>query len=191
MTARRPALVRRAAAILALVRSSPRSLMAGTALAATTSKPYSVDITSHAQQAGTTVTLTISSSTRSSPQSIGSANWALPTEFKTVAPPSALKTARLASRAISSCFGSMNVLPDATYTLTFSAIMPCVAGTYSTPVNAKQSNNFSGPPGNDFSPNYPAANLQTNVTGACQLSFGFVAQPSQRRDRRQDHDRHL
>jgi hypothetical protein len=152
-------------------------LLAGTALAATTTKPYTVDITAHAQRAGTTVGLTISIVNEANPQSIGSANWNLPTAFTGVI--LGAKTAGSAELVGSQIrLRDMNVLPGATYTLALTAIMPCVAGPYASSVIAKQSNDFSGPPGNDFSPNYPAANLLTTVSGACQLSFGFVAQPA-------------
>ncbi len=190
MTARRPAFVRRAAAILALVSLLAATLMAGTALAATTTKPYSADITAHPQRAGTTVTLTITIVNQTSPQSIGSANWDLPTAIKPVG--LATPTSGAAGFAGNQLrLRSMNVLPGATYTVTFDAIMPCVAGTYTSTVKAKQSNDFSGPPGNDFTPNFDADNLKTTVTWRMPTLVRFRGAANQRRDRRHHHDGHL
>jgi hypothetical protein len=45
-------------------------------------------------------------------------------------------------------------------------------------VIAKQSNNFSGDPGNDLTFDAAHSNLVTTTTGTCHLGFGFLAQPN-------------
>jgi hypothetical protein len=79
--------------------------------------------------------------------------------------------------------GSGNVLelrnlalaPDGgTVTITLGLRMPCVAGAYDWAVEAKQSNDFSGPPGNSMGP--VAGNRTTTVQGSCRLRF--VGQPA-------------
>jgi hypothetical protein len=45
---------------------------------------------------------------------------------------------------------------------------PCVSGTYQWALRVKQSNDFNGPPGNDFTGNQPS----TTVSGSCKLAFG-------------------
>jgi hypothetical protein len=47
--------------------------------------------------------------------------------------------------------------------------MPCVAGSYTWAVDAKQSNDFKGPPGNALGP--VLGSLTTVVTGSCSLRF--------------------
>ena len=42
---------------------------------------------------------------------------------------------------------------------------------------AKQSNNFSGDPGNDLTFDAAHSNLVTTTTGTCSLGFGFLSQP--------------
>ena len=63
-------------------------------------------------------------------------------------------------------------------TVTFTAEAPCVPSppNYTWSIIAKQSNNFSGPPGNNFitPPTFPG--LSTTVTGSCSLRW--LTQPS-------------
>jgi hypothetical protein len=73
--------------------------------------------------------------------------------------------------------GSGNVLelrnlglsPDQSLTITIGLRMPCVAGGYAWTVVAKQSNDFSGPPGNSLGP--VSGTLSTTVQGTCKLRF--------------------
>jgi hypothetical protein len=54
-------------------------------------------------------------------------------------------------------------------TVTVGVRMPCVAGGYSWAVEAKQSNDFKGPPGNTLGP--LLGSLTTTVDGSCSLRF--------------------
>jgi hypothetical protein len=49
--------------------------------------------------------------------------------------------------------------------VTVTADVPCAAGDYNWLVVAKQANDFSGPPGNDFGPLTEDSSLTTSVTG--------------------------
>jgi hypothetical protein len=69
---------------------------------------------------------------------------------------------------------SLDLAPDASVTLTVGVRMPCVAGTYPWTVVAKQSNDFSGLPGNALGP--VTGTLGTTVEGTCKLRF--VDQPA-------------
>jgi hypothetical protein len=69
---------------------------------------------------------------------------------------------------------NLGLAPDASVTITLGLRMPCVAGAYPWTVVAKQSNDFSGPPGNALGP--VTGTLRTTVEGACKLRF--VDQPA-------------
>jgi hypothetical protein len=58
--------------------------------------------------------------------------------------------------------------------------VPCAADDYDWSVIAKQSNDFSGLPGNDFGPLVDSS-LTTSVTGGCGLALRFAAQPANAR----------
>src|SRR5262245_57499190 len=68
---------------------------------------------------------------------------------------------------------NLGLPPDGFVTVTIGVRMPCAAGDYLWQVQAKQSNDFSGTPGNDLGP--VSGNPTTTVTGQCVLNF--VAQP--------------
>jgi hypothetical protein len=69
---------------------------------------------------------------------------------------------------------SLAVPPGGSVTITVGLRMPCVAGSYHWTVEAKQSNDFSGPPGNALGP--VSGTLATAVEGSCSLRF--VDQPA-------------
>ena len=64
--------------------------------------------------------------------------------------------------------------PGASVTFTVGLRMPCVAGNYPWTVRAKQSNDFSGLPGNDLGP--VSGTRATTVQGSCSLRY--VDQPA-------------
>jgi hypothetical protein len=69
---------------------------------------------------------------------------------------------------------NLGLAPGASVTLTVGLRMPCVAGSYTWDVVAKQSNDFSGLPGNALGP--VSGTLATTVNGTCKLRF--VGQPA-------------
>jgi hypothetical protein len=150
--------------------------------AGTTSKPYAVHMTQTAMVGGQTIvgfsfTLTDETTT----QRLGSADITPPS---TPAPGFTVSAASIVGGAGSAAvvgnvveLRSLPVAPGQSATVTFSVTAPCAAGVGTWGVVAKQSNDFSGPPGNDLS--FDAANssgLMTTVTGSCHL--GFVNEPT-------------
>jgi hypothetical protein len=129
------------------------ALTAGNAAAATTSKPYSVTFSPATIPAGATKTVTATVTNQASPQSIGSIDFA---------PPAGLTVTGTRR------FLSVAIAPGTSRDFTFSVTAPCAARAAAAwTVTAKQSNDFSGPPGNDFGP--ATGSLTTAVTGSCSL----------------------
>jgi hypothetical protein len=63
--------------------------------------------------------------------------------------------------------------------LTVIAAASCSPGSYQWAIEAKQSNNFNGPPGNDLQLDPASAgNLSGSVNGACSLAFTGDGQPA-------------
>lgn len=56
-------------------------------------------------------------------------------------------------------------------TVTITAEVPCATGAYTWSIITKQSNNFSGPPGNNFILTPAGSNLVTTVSGQCSLRW--------------------
>jgi hypothetical protein len=139
--------------------------------AAAPNKPFAMDVAPTIEWAGVTdgaysVTLTNQTAT----QELGSADIAIPTAFTVVGAPS--------SGAVTSGnvlqLRNLDLQPGGSVTVTLGLRMPCVAGDYSWGVEAKQSNDFSGPPGNALGP--ISGNRVTTVRGNCKLRF--VDQPA-------------
>jgi hypothetical protein len=109
-----------------------------------------------------------------STQHLGSVKVTAPASFTiTAAPGSATFTAS------SAIFLNLSLAPSATTTVTVSATAPCGTGAYRWGAQAKQSNDFNGPPGNDFQLD-PASgvNLSGALTGSCKLAFPPDGQPA-------------
>jgi len=79
----------------------------------------------------------------------------------------------------SALFTSLSLAPSATTTLAVTAVLPCSGGSYQWKMQVKQSNNFNGPPGNDFQRD-PASNknLSGSLSGSCSLAFTSDGQPA-------------
>ena len=79
----------------------------------------------------------------------------------------------------SALFLNLSLAPSATITLTVSAVAPCGSGAYQWGIAGKQSNNFNGPPGNDFLLDPASAgNLSGTLAGSCSLAFTSDGQPA-------------
>jgi hypothetical protein len=134
--------------------------------------------------AGQTIpfTLTIVNTTKT--QQIGSANLSAPSSFSLISAVSAIPGGGTATIAGSTGgtvqLRNLALPPGGARTATFTAEVPCANGDYTWSIIAKQSNNFSGPPGNNFTLTPPpASDLVTNVSGQCTLEW--VAQPQDAR----------
>jgi hypothetical protein len=134
--------------------------------------------------AGQTIPFTLTLVNTTKTQQIGSANLTAPSSFSLISAVSPIPGGGTAT-IVGSTGGTVQLrnlalLPGGARTVTITTEVPCANGDYTWSIIAKQSNNFSGPPGNNFilTPP-PASDLVTNVSGQCSLEW--VAQPQDTR----------
>lgn len=147
---------------LVLVIAAAVALQAAPAFAAP-SKPYRMDVESPQWAGVTDASYTVTLTNLTKTQELGSADITVPDELTIV--------------DRNGIAGSGNVLqlrnlalqPGGSHTITIGLRMPCVAGSYGWDVHAKQSNDFSGTPGNDLGP--VSGTRATSVEGSCSLRF--------------------
>lgn len=162
---------------------------AALASAATTNKPYSLRInpgmttdetTPGEVASGETVDITATIKNETSTQQVGSANLFPPGGFSassaTIPPPAMASVSQKCTDnglAAGACVQLRNLAlaPGASVTVTMSVATPACqqAGVWSAEV--KQSNNFNGTPGNDFSFDSSNSQPSTTLDGACYLAF--------------------
>jgi len=161
-------------------------VLAGSASSGSPSKPFTANIcasgpcsapaTPPTLAGGSTTSVDLTIANQASTQSIQSANVTAPAGFtvnSSVPFPSGSSTsgAVLALR-------NLNIPAGTTQTFTINVKVPCQPPADTTwAITAKQSNNFNGPPGNDFTLVSPSR-LMTNVSGACKLVFVTGRQPT-------------
>ena len=172
----RPLSARPVLALLLLVAGlAAFGLSAATARAASGSKPYQVDLAPASVPAGVTVGgFTVRLTNLTGTQQLGSADVTIPSALTVVGAPALDRagTATVSGNTLS--LRNLALPPNASVTATIGLRMPCVAGGYRWAVQAKQSNDFNGPPGNALGP--VLGSLTTTVTGSCALRF--AAQPA-------------
>jgi hypothetical protein len=139
----------------------------------TATKPIRVSVAPGSAAVGATTTFVLTITNGSSNQQIGSMDIATP----------AVPNSVTASQGTLTWAGgsliqirSAGLAPGASMNVTTPITVPCsaAAGNFSWSVRAKQSNDFNGPPGNNFSP-FPAT-TSASITGSCHLAFS--AQPA-------------
>jgi hypothetical protein len=178
VSTRRPWGVLRRWGVVAAVIALLASAFAVAGFAATTTKPYAINITPHSVAAGSTTTFNAAITNEASPQYPGSANITAPTGFTitgaaVVAP--ATGTATVVGNVVQ--VRNLVFLPAGANVanIAIKATAPCSApvGGSHWSIIAKQDNNFSGPPGNTFTLDSKNSDLSIGVTGAggCQLKF--------------------
>ena len=150
----------------------------GSAQAAATGKPYTLNVSPGAVSAGTQ---TVFSSTLSNPadgrQQLGSANLTVPAGI-------VVRSASVAGPATATVAGStvslrnLALQPGRSLTVTLVADVACNPAAVTWGVLAKQANDFQGPPGNDMMLAAPSS-LTTTISGQCKLRF--VTHPSNQR----------
>ena len=176
--------------------------------AAPTSKPYTANICDAVQLSadrcpepstapvltGPSAVVYLSIHNQANPQSIGSANVALPASTPTSAAPQ-YDTANpaviqgpglgnLVTTASQITLRNLNLGPDATLTLkiTLKNVPVCVSGTYdwgaANVIRVKQSNDFQGPPGNDFVRAATGNSLTASLGSNCHLAVVSGHQPT-------------
>jgi hypothetical protein len=154
------------------------TLLVGSSLAvnaATTTKPYTA---AWVTGTGTTSSLGIAAGASSvtlrltnlaSPQSLGSANITAPAGYT-------LSGSGVVGNVLQ--LRNLNLAPNASVDTTFSVTAPCLAdgSTKAWTLRVKQANDFSGPPGNDFT--IQGSVPSTFVTGTSTCRLEFVNQPN-------------
>src|SRR3954471_9135838 len=142
----------------------------GSAAAAATGKPYSVNISPASVAAGSHTTF---SATFSNPagaqQQLGSTNLSVPDGL-------VLRSASVAGPGTATVSGStvllrnLSLQPGSSVTVTVVADAACSSALVTWDVLAKQANGFNGPPGNDLTLVAPSS-LTTAISGQCKLQF--------------------
>lgn len=140
--------------------------------------------------AGASESFTFTLTNEASPQSLGSADLTPPSAFVVQSAPAPAFIASQSSYQIptSATVGvsggilelrGLSIPSGGDVTVSFTATVPCAGGgtQYSWLLEAKQANNFNGPPGNDFTTD-PAGSLSTTVNGACTLEFVSTNEPA-------------
>lgn len=142
-------------------------VIAGSAATGTATKPYTPTfspVPPATVAGGSTQTIHLTVVNNAGQQSIQSANVTAPSGLTITGvspalnPYSAFDSAQIRLRQIA-------IGPTGgTYNLDITVAVPCAAGDYLWAIKAKQSNDFNGPPGNDFTP--VNASLTTKVASA-------------------------
>jgi hypothetical protein len=153
--------------LVVLVLAAAVALPAAPALGAP-SKPFRMDVETPQWAGVTDASYTVTLKNETKTQELGSADVTVPGAITIV--------------DRNGIAGAGNVLelrnlalpPGASVTFTLGLRMPCVAGSYAWTVRAKQSNDFSGFPGNDLGP--VSGTRSTTVEGSCGLRY--VDQPA-------------
>lgn len=134
--------------------------------ASSTGKPYALSITPTSVVAGESTGFSISLKNEATPQSLGSVNLTPPAGF--TATSSTLGT--VVNGVVD--LRNLNLASGATDTFTVTVSAPCAGTGGVWTAVAKQANDFSGPPGNDFTlDTVNSSGLTTTLGGGCQLAF--------------------
>jgi len=149
-----------------------------TTCASSAGKCFAVTVLPTTPPAGGTVPFTFTVTNEASTQQIGSFKITAPANFviSSASVPPAATASFTSSTAL---FGNLSVAPGASVTVTVNAVLPCSGSSYQWGIEVKQSNDFSGLPGNDFQRD-PASdgNLSGSLSGSCSLAFTSDGQPA-------------
>jgi hypothetical protein len=161
------------------------ALIAGAVISAgsagnTTTKPYTAVFGGTVAGGATNADVTLTLNNLSANQSLGSANvtaasnstGAFTITGATGAPVAATQTYPTSLLMLR----NLNIAPGGSLTVHMSVNTPCAAGPYTWGIRAKQSNDFNGPPGNDFTLQANGSNLTTTISAGCHLAF--LTQPA-------------
>jgi len=136
--------------------------------AATTTKPYTASFDPGPLAGGGTVHVNLAIHNLANPQPLGSANVTAPSAFTLVGASVPQGSATVASGSLLQ-LRDLNLAPGATLNVDITIRTTCSSGSYTWAIQAKQSNSFNGPPGNDFTLQTAGSNLVTSVSGNCRL----------------------
>jgi hypothetical protein len=117
-------------------------------------KPYSVVISPGTAVAGATVAFQAKFTNRTTSQTLGSANLTAPAGFSVLGASVGAHAQTVSGNVVQ--LRNLAIAPGASVTATVNAGVPasnpCAPAQFTWQVAAKQSNDFNGPPGNDFGP---------------------------------------
>jgi hypothetical protein len=150
---------------------APAVALAGSTSSSTCSssagKCFAVAVAPASVAAGASQSFTFTITNEATTQQLGSVKITAPSGFMITAAPGAATVT-----SGSALFTNLAVPPTGNTTLTVTATASCGGGSYTWGMEVKQSNDFSGPPGNDFQ--FDASNstsLSGTATGTCSLAF--------------------
>ncbi|HXG74956.1 MAG TPA: hypothetical protein VNJ53_00130 [Gaiellaceae bacterium] len=151
--------------------------------AATTTKPYTANFDPGPVPGGSTVAIDLVLENRSSPQLLGSANVTVPSGFTVVDASFTAGGGDFGATQLPTTgtvqLRNLSIPPGDSATVEMQVETPCASDTYTWGIRAKQSNDFSGPPGNDFFLLEDESNRATLVSGAgAPGALAFTTQPS-------------
>lgn len=160
----------RAVAFLVLALVAVVVITAGSA--ATTTKPYTAFFDAGPLAGGGTVHVNLAIQNLANPQTLGSADITAASSgsssFTIVAAAASQGDATVASGNLLQ-LRNLNLAPGGTLNVDITVTTPCAAGSYTWGIQAKQSNSFNGPPGNDYTLQSTGSNLVTSLAGTCKL----------------------
>jgi hypothetical protein len=146
--------------------------------ASSAGKCFAVTVSPSAPSAGGTVSFAFTVTNEASTQQVGSFQITAPASF--VITDASVPSPGTASHTSSSALiTNLSVAPSASIAVNVTAVLPCSGGSYRWGMVVKQSNNFSGLPGNDFQVDPASAgNLLGAPSGSCSLGFTSDGQPT-------------
>jgi len=146
--------------------------------AATTTKPYTASFDPGPLAGGGTVHVNLAIKNLANPQTLGSANVtgasSGSSSFTILGATASQGDANVVSGVLR--LRNLNLAPGGTVNVDISVKTPCAGGSYTWSLIAKQSNDFNGPPGNDFTMQTAGSNLVTALAGSCKLVW--VTEPA-------------
>jgi hypothetical protein len=168
---------RRMSVVVGLTAVLTALVLTGSAATGTTTKAYTANIcaggpcvppvTPPTLAGGATATVALTIANQANTQSLGSMNVTAPAGF-TVTGVATLPSGSSFSGGLIT-LRNLNLASGSSRTFTITVSVPCQPPASSAwAITAKQSNDFNGPPGNNFTLVQPSS-LTTPVTGACKL----------------------
>ena len=142
-------------------------------------KCFAVTVSPLTPAQGGTVSFTFTVTNEASTQQIGSFQITAPTPF-VVTDASVPSPGSVSHTSSSALFTNLSVAPSASITVIVTALLPCSGSSYQWTMQVKQSNDFSGLPGNNFQLDPASAgNLSgTPSPQSCSLGFTSDGQPT-------------
>jgi hypothetical protein len=154
--------------ILVLLLAGAVAALSASPAAAAPTKPIRMDVESPEWAGFTDASYTVTLTNETKTQQLGSADITVPSQLTIVDRNGIGGSGNVLQ------LRSLELAPGESVTVTLGLRMPCVSGGYPWGIEAKQSNDFSGPPGNALGP--VSGNRATTVQGSCKLRF--VDQPA-------------